>query len=322
MTETSFIGGDLEAAVATLREGTALDDRQITALFEHALVDAYRRLTEDTGAVRAHLDLGRGVWQLVHVAEDGAETPVVITSADYPRQAAHAARTAVGLALREAEMNRTIRQAETKRFELVDGVVSRRSGPVWYLDVGGMDALLPPEEQIAGEELQLRQHLKVMVLEGRRRSRDAVIVVSRSHPQLLRLLLEQEVPELQSGEVVIRGIAREPGRRAKVAVDCPGGTVDPQGACIGPRGVRHRAVTSELGAEQVQIVAWSADQATFVANSLIPATVTGVTLDEATRTAHAVVAPDQLSLAIGRAGENARLAARLTGWRVDIRGEE
>jgi N utilization substance protein A len=179
--------------------------------------------------------------------------------------------------------------------------------------------MLPPEEQIPGERLRVSDHVKVVIVEGRRRGPDALVVVSRSHPQLVQRLMEQEVPELTSGQVVIRAIARDPGRRTKVAVDAPDGDVDPQGACIGRNGVRQRAVTSELGEEQVQIVAWSADPATFVMNSLIPAAAQGVELDLETRTAHIVVAADQLSLAIGRGGENARLAAKLTGWRIDIR---
>jgi N utilization substance protein A len=182
--------------------------------------------------------------------------------------------------------------------------------------------MLPPEEQIPGERLAIRDHVKVVIVEGRRRGPDALVVVSRSHPQLVQRLMEQEVPELASGQVVIRAIARDPGRRTKVAVDAPDGDVDPQGACIGRNGVRQRAVTSELGEEQVQIVAWSADPATFVMNSLIPAVAQGVELDPETRTAHIAVAADQLSLAIGRGGENARLAAKLTGWRIDIRSDQ
>jgi N utilization substance protein A len=210
-------------------------------------------------------------------------------------------------------------EADSHRGQLIDAIVERQAGSTWYVDAAGVPGLLPPEEQIPGERLEPRQHLKVVVLEGRRRVHDAVVVVSRSHPLLVQRLMEQEVPELQAGHVVIRGIAREPGKRTKVAVDAPLGDLDPQGACIGPRGVRQRAVTSELGEEQVQIVAWSADPATYVANTLIPATVQAVELDETTRTAHVTVPSDQLSLAIGRAGENARLAARLSGWRIDIR---
>jgi len=197
-------------------------------------------------------------------------------------------------------------------------VCSSDLGAAWYLQLSGVQGLLPPDEQIPTERLELHSHLKVVVLEGRRRAHDAVIVVSRSHPLLLQRLLEQEVPELLSGQVVVRGIAREPGRRSKVAVEAPGGEIDPQGACIGPRGVRHRAVVSELGEEQVQIVSWSADAAEYVANALTPATALDVSIDEATRTARVTVPPDQLSLAIGRGGENARLVARLTGLRIDI----
>ena len=139
----------------------------------------------------------------------------------------------------------------------------------------GVPGMLPPEEQIPGERLAVRDHIKVVIVEGRRKGPDAVVVVSRSHPQLVQRLMEQEVPELQTGQVVIRAIARDPGRRTKVAVDAPEGDVDAQGACIGRNGVRQRAVTSELGEEQVQIVAWSADPSTFVMNSLIPAVARG-----------------------------------------------
>ena len=157
----------------------------------------------------------------------------------------------------------------------------------------------------------IRDHIKVVIVEGRRKGPDAVVVVSRSHPQLVQRLMEQEVPELQSGQVVIRAIARDPGRRTKVAVDAPDGDVDPQGACIGRNGVRQRAVTSELGEEQVQIVAWSADPATFVMNSLIPAVARGVELDLESRTAHISVAVGP-ALAGDRAGRRERSSRRAT----------
>jgi N utilization substance protein A len=162
----------------------------------------------------------------------------------------------------------------------------------------------------------------VVILEGRRRARDAVVVASRSHPQLVRLLLEQEVPELGRGQITIRAIAREAGRRTKVAVEAIDPDIDPQGACIGPHGIRHRAITSQLGAEQLQVVRFDSDPARYVANALIPAPVVGVELDVESRTAHVTVDPAKLSLAIGRGGENARLAARLTGWRIDITATE
>ena len=262
-----------------------------------------------------------GAFVVYRVGDDGTERPLDVTVPDFPRRAAAAARVAVAERLASLEQRRILGEGANQRGVLRDAIIERRMGSIWYVDAAGAPGMLPPEEQIPGEHLAIRDHVKVVIVEGRRKGPDAVVVVSRSHPQLVQRLMEQEVPELQSGQVVIRAIARDPGRRTKVAVDAPEGDLDPQGACIGRNGVRQRAVTSELGEEQVQIVAWSADPATFVMNSLIPAVAQGVELDLESRTAHITVAPDQLSLAIGRGGENARLAARLTGWRIDIRGD-
>jgi N utilization substance protein A len=314
---TDLPATQLDVAIATLRETTELSDERLAALFEAAFVDTYRRLVDDDGAVRARVDLAAGHCVLYR-REDGGEVPIDVAIPDFPRQAAQAARAAVATALREAGKDRVLREASMHRGELIDTIVDSHGGSVWYLRAGELRVLLPPEEQAQGEELIPGRHLKVMVLEGRRRSQDAVVVVSRSHPQLLRLLLEQEVPEVANGQVLVRGIVREAGRRSKVAVEAADPAVDARGACIGPRGVRHQAITSELGDEQVQIVVWSGDQATYIANALAPATVRHVELDDESRTATVTVAPDQLSLAIGRGGDNARLVARLCGWRIDI----
>ncbi|HEY7925999.1 MAG TPA: transcription termination/antitermination protein NusA [Candidatus Dormibacteraeota bacterium] len=319
---TDLPATQLDAAIATLRETTELSDTRLAALFEAAFVDTYRRLVEDDGAVHARVDLAAGRCVLYRTGDGGDEVPVDVAIPDFPRQAAQAARAAVAAALREAGKDRVLREASMHRGELIDTIVDRHGGSVWYLRAGEMRVLLPPEEQAQGEELIPGRHLKVMVLEGRRRTQDAVVVVSRSHPQLLRLLLEQEVPEVANGQVVVRGIVREAGRRSKVAVEAADAAVDARGACIGPRGIRHQAITSELGDEQVQIVVWSDDQATYIANALAPASVRSVDLDEVSRTATVTVAADQLSLAIGRGGDNARLVARLCGWRIDIVGAE
>jgi N utilization substance protein A len=308
----------LDGAIATLRETTALSDDRLAALFEAAFVETYRRLVDDDGAVHARVELSSGRCDLYRRGPDGEEIAIDVDVPDFPRQAAQAARAAVAGALREAGKDRVLREASLRRGELIDTIVDTRQGSVWYLRTGEMRVLLPPEEQIPSEDLVPGQHLKVMVLEGRRRSQDAVVVVSRSHPQLLRLLLEQEVPEVANGQVVVRGIVREAGRRSKVAVEAADPAVDARGACIGPRGVRHQAITSVLGSEQVQIVVWSEDPATYIANALAPATVRRVDLDEAMRTATVTADSDQLSLAIGRGGDNARLVARLCGWRIDV----
>ncbi|MGH7723143.1 MAG: transcription termination factor NusA [Candidatus Dormibacteria bacterium] len=308
----------LDGAIASLRETTELSDERLAALFESAFVETYRRVVDDDRTVRARVDLFTGSFEMYRGGADGGERAVEVDVPDFPRQAAQAAREAVAAALREAGKDRVLREASLRRGELIDAIVDRHAGAVWYLRAADLRVLLPPEEQTAGEELVAGQHLKVMVLEGRRRSQDAVVVVSRSHPQLLRLLLEQEVPEVASGQVLVRGIVREAGRRSKVAVEAADPAVDARGACIGPRGVRHRAITSVLGQEQVQIVAWAADPATYIANALAPATVVRVELDSESRTASVIVDPDQLSLAIGRGGDNARLVARLCGWRIDV----
>jgi N utilization substance protein A len=309
---------DLLAAVAQIAADAGVSEGQLTEIVGRAIVDTYRRLVVDDPGLSARVDLRTGVHHVVRPTEDGGEMVLAPLGGDAARQAAHAVRAAVLDRLRSAGAERVLSEAATRRGELIDCVVESRAAGSWYLRAGELTVVLPPEEQAQGEELVPRQHVKVVVLEGRMRQHDAVVVASRSHPQLVRLLLDQEVPELGRGQVVIRAIAREAGRRTKVAVWSTDPDIDPQGACIGPRGIRHRAVTSQLGAEQLQVVRYDPDPARYVANSLIPAAVLGVDLDTATRTAHVQVDAGQLSLAIGRGGENARLAARLTGWRIDI----
>jgi len=310
------------SALRDLAAATPLSEAEITGAVEQGVATAYRRLVEDDATVRARVNLESGTFVVYRLDENGAELTIEVDVPDFPRQAAAAARTAVAERLASVEQRRILGEGASQRGVLRDAIVERRLGSIWYLDAGGVPGMLPPEEQIPGERLTIRDHIKVVIVEGRRKGPDALVVVSRSHPQLVQRLMEQEVPELQSGQVVVRAIARDPGRRTKVAVDAPDGDVDAQGACIGRNGVRQRAVTSELGEEQVQIVAWSSDPSTFVMNALIPASARGVELDPESRTAHITVDADQLSLAIGRGGGNARLAARLTGWRIDISADD
>jgi N utilization substance protein A len=267
--------------------------------------------------VKARVDMETGAVTLFRHGPDGEEL-LAHPGPDFDRQAAQSVRGAVGRLLRGAVTDRLIRDVGNRRGEMIDGLVERQDGPNWYLRAADFEVLLPPEEQVPAEVMTRSKHLKVVIVDVRRRGREALVVVSRTHPLLLRRLLEQEVPEVASGQVEVRAIAREPGRRAKVAVHAPAGGLDPRGACIGPRGVRHRSIVAEMGEEQVQIVLWSPDPAEYVANALAPATVLDVALDDESRTASVTVPADRLSLAIGRGGENARLVARLTGWRIDI----
>lgn len=324
---------DLQAALGELRERGETDEAHLIGLLEQAVADTYHRQVPDDPTVQARVDLLTGNVELLRPTGDpaGDEEPgptaaqtfehVDPPSTDFIRQAAMAARSAVAGLIRDVEADRVLREASARRGELVDAIVERSDAGMVGLVAGTMPVLLPPEEQIPSETLDRGRHLKLLIIDARRRGRDAVAVGSRSHPDLLRRLLEQEVPELASGQVTIRAMAREPGRRSKVAVEALQQGIDPVGACIGPRGVRIRAVVSELGEEQVQVIGWSDDPATYVANSLQPAAVRRVELDEDQHTAHVEVPANQLSLAIGRSGENARLAARLTRWRIDISAE-
>ena len=312
---------DLSGVLAELRE-SGIDLAQVGQLMCQAVADSYRQNVEDDPTIRADLDFRTGELKLLRGF--GRESvPVELPGGDAARQAASAARKTVAAYLSGRGIENVIRQAEARRNSMIDGVVESPQGKVWMLRlVGDMWGLLPPEEQIRGEQLHRGEHLKVLVLGGRRRTRDAVFVVSRTHPLLVQRLLEREVPELMKGEIEIKGMARDPGVRCKVAVSSSVPAIDARGACIGPKGVRHRAVTAELGQEQLQIINWSEDDAEFVANALAPAEAVSVSLDQESRTATVVVAPDKLSLAIGRSGENARLVARLTGWRIDIKSSE
>ena len=314
--------GEILEAVAELAASAGISEDELTEIVGRAIVETYRRLVVDDPGLTARVDFGKGVHDVLRPDPAGGEAVMAPLTGDAARQAAQAVRSAVLDRLRNAGADRVISEATTHRGELIDAIVESPSGGSWYLRAGDTTVVLPPEEQAAGEELTPRQHLKVVILDGKRRARDAVVVASRSHPQLVRLLLEQEVPELSRGQITIRAIAREAGHRTKVAVEAIDPDIDPQGACIGPHGIRHRAVISQLGAEQLQVVRIDPDPAHYVANALIPAPVLGVELDTETRTAHVTVDPSKLSLAIGRGGENARLAARLTGWRIDITAME
>jgi len=315
-------GFDLHKALQEFQPGEHGAGSAVVEVVERAVAATWSRLLPDAHPVVARLDRATGRLELSCPEEGGRLVSREEMPSDFARLAAHAAKTAIAAWRRDTERERLVREATARRGELVDAIVERADAQQWWLRVADAPALLPPEEQMPGEHLERGQHLKVIVLDARRRAREVVMVVSRSHPNLLRRLLEQEVPELTGGQVVVRAIVREPGRRSKVAVEALTGSVDPEGACIGPRGVRIRAVVGELGEEQVHVVAWSSDPSALVARALGPAEVLDVQLDHDTRTARVTVPASQLSLAIGRAGENARLAARLTGWRIDIHGSE
>ena len=205
--------------------------------------------------------------------------------------------------------------------DIVTGIIQQDSHRYTLLDLGKVEALLPQAEQVPSEPYRHGERLKAYIAEVRKTTKGPQIVVSRTHPGLLKKLFELEVPEIEEGIVEIKAVAREPGHRSKIAVSSNEPGVDPVGACVGAKGSRVRMVVNELRGEKIDVVPWSPDPATYVANALQPAKVKEVRIDPDTQTASVIVPDYQLSLAIGKEGQNARLAARLTTWRIDIRSE-
>jgi N utilization substance protein A len=244
------------------------------------------------------------------------------TPTDFGRVAAQTAKQVILQRLREAEREAQYAEFAEREGEMVHGTVHSITPQAVTIGLGRAEAILPRNQQIPGEHFRVRDRVRVYVLEVRKSSRGPVIIVSRTHPNMLRRLLEMEVPEINQGLVEIKAIAREAGKRAKVAVAALADGVDPVGACVGLRGVRIQSIVRDLNDEKIDVIEWNSDPATFIAKALSPARVSGVFLDDDPdrgKTAMVVVPEDQLSLAIGRAGVNARLGARLTGWRIDIK---
>jgi N utilization substance protein A len=292
---------------------------EISVYREYEVVAGATEVTDPelqkTVAEAVEIDATVGVGGRVRVPEN-------VTQAQLGRIAAQTAGQVYRQRLREAERDVVYHQYVSREGEILTGVVTRTTESAVVLDMGrGVEAVLSVSEQLPGEAYRIGQHLKVFVLEVRRTTRGPVLVVSRTHRGFLRRLMEMEIPEIYSGAVVIRGIAREAGSRSKVAVESRQPGVDAKGAAVGQRGTRIQAIVAELNGEKVDVVLWNEDPSQFVAEALSPAEVIEVRIDEEHRIANVIVPERQLSLAIGREGQNARLAAKLTGWRIDIRSD-
>jgi transcription termination/antitermination protein NusA len=255
-------------------------------------------------------------------AELGDLVMIDSTTESFGRIAAQTAKQVLLQRVREAEREHLFEDFSGREGELVNGTVQSISGQHITIGLGRTEAMLPKSQQVPGERYRAHDKIRVYVLEVRRSSRGPQIVVSRNHRNLLRRLLELEVPEIYNGQVDIKSIAREAGQRSKVAVQALQHGVDPVGACVGMRGVRIQSIVRELNDEKIDVIEWDPDQRVFIAKALSPARVSHVFLEEDPeegKTAVVIVPDDQLSLAIGREGQNARLAAKLTGWRIDIK---
>ncbi|MCH8982744.1 MAG: transcription termination/antitermination protein NusA [Acidobacteria bacterium] len=315
----------MEAIEVLARErGVGVD--AILDAFANALVAAYKRSPGAAEEARVTIDPESG--QVVVYAQDLDEDGNVIDEWEdtpegeaFGRIAAQSFKQVMQHKLREAKRERVYEMYEGREGDLITGIVQQVDYRSVILDLGDAEAILPGSERIPFERLERGNRVKALILEVRNEPKGAQIVVSRSHPDLVRRLLELEVPELTDGTVEIVNIAREPGHRSKIAVISNDPNVDPKGACVGARGSRVRQVVNELRGEKVDVVQWRDDLSQFIAEALGPAKVKEVNIDEDEKTADVIVSEHQLSLAIGKEGQNARLAARLSGYKVDIRSD-
>jgi N utilization substance protein A len=290
----------------------------------NALVSAYKRtpgaaeearvtIDPDTGEITVY---GQDLDEDGNVTREWEDTP-----SDFGRIAAQTAKQVIMQRLRDAKREQVFDLYEGREGDLVTGIVQQSDHRYAILDLGNAEAIMPSSERIPYERLERGNRLKAYILEVRGEGKGPQIVVSRSHPEFIRSLFELEVPELVDGDVEIRAIAREPGHRTKIAVASNDPNVDPVGACVGARGSRVRQVVNELRGEKVDIVEWRDDTKSFISEALSPARVKEVRLDDEAMIATVIVPDHQLSLAIGKEGQNARLAARLTGYKIDIKSE-
>lgn len=288
------------------------DTGEIIVFVQKEVVDEVENEMTQIGVVNASkLKKGSKVGDIVEIKD---------LPSDFGRIAAQTAKQVIIQRIREAERDMVFGEYKDKEGEVINGSVQRVEGNNVIVDMGKAVGVLFPNEQIQGERYYVGQRLKFFVVRVEQTNKGPQIVISRSHPGLVKRLFELEVPEILAGIVEIKAIAREAGQRTKMAVISNQEGVDPVGSCVGQRGVRVQAVMGEIGEEKIDIILFDEDEKTFISNALSPAKVNNITLNEEEKKAEVEVPEDQLSLAIGRSGQNVRLAAKLTGWNVDIKG--
>jgi N utilization substance protein A len=324
------MSSELMDALKALAREKNIDEYEMLDRLEASLSTTYQRILDLDNPTRVTIDRESGriyVYELIPQGEVDEETGLAesyderdVTPADVSRIAAQNAKNVIGSIIRDAERERIFDEYADRIGESVTGTVQQSDSRYTLIKLReGVEALLPPSEQPNNERYDHNQRIKAYIIDVRKTSNEPSIVVSRTHPGLIRRLFEIEVPEVYDGIVEIKSVAREPGMRSKVAVSSRESGLDPVGACVGPKGSRVRMIVSELRGERIDVVPWSEEPSSYVAHALSPAKVDRALIDEDSHTATVIVPDDQLSLAIGKEGQNARLAAKLTGWRIDIK---
>lgn len=322
----------LETALATAYKKSFNIEQDVNLRVEQAAqagkapFKVFRKMTVVENVENEHAEIGVGDARAKYKPDAGLGDTVeeALAPRDFERIGRIAAQTAkqvIVQRIREAERDKIFDEYNDKVGEVITGTVSRREGGSVLIALGKLEAILPIKEQVPTEPYRFNDRIKIFVFDVRKTPKGPQVVVSRTHPSLIRRLFELEVPEIHDGIVSIKSVAREPGHRSKIAVASRDDRVDAVGSCVGHRGARVQAVVNELYDEKIDIVRFSADNRQFITESLSPARVTSVQLNEDSKSAFVVVPDNQLSLAIGKSGQNVRLAARLTGWRIDIRSE-
>ncbi|AUG58034.1 transcription termination factor NusA [Acetivibrio saccincola] len=340
------MSADLIHALEQLEKEKGIDKETLIEAIEAALISAYKRNFGSSQNVRVLIDRDSGefkVFALKKVTQspkninfdisieeakkinpDFEEDDVVeieVTPRKFGRIAAQTAKQVVVQRIREAERGIIFDEFANKEGEIVTGIVQRTERRNVIIDLGRAEAILAPSEQVPGEEYKFNDRIKTYIIEVKKTTKGPQIMVSRTHPGLVKRLFELEVPEIYEGIVELKSISREPGSRTKVAVYSRDDNVDPVGACVGQKGTRVQAIVDELRGEKIDIINWSSDPKEYISSSLSPAKVIRVDVNEEEKSAKVTVPDFQLSLAIGKEGQNARLAAKLTGWKIDIKSE-
>jgi N utilization substance protein A len=340
------MGIELMHALHQLEKEKGINKETLMEAIEAALLSAYKRNFGSTGNVK--INVNRNTWdvrvfaqkvvvgvvnnpseeisvedaRLINSAlEEGDIVELEVTPRKFGRIAAQTAKQVVVQRIREAERDIIFDEFYNKEDDIVTGVVQRYERKTVIVDLGKTEGILPENEQPQGETYRFNERIKAYVIEVKKTTKGPFIMLSRTHPGLVKRLFELEVPEIHEGIVEIRGIAREAGSRTKIAVSSRDEDVDPVGACVGQKGVRVQAVVDELRGEKIDIIKWSSSPQEFISSSLSPAKVVRVIINEQEKSAIVIVPDHQLSLAIGKEGQNARLAAKLTGWKIDIKSE-
>lgn len=337
---------DFIEALNALEKEKGISKSVLLDAIETALLTAYKRNYNNAGNARVEVNADTGeirifsVKKVVELLDNDAEEIEVnnakkiaryyevgdileeeVMPRGFGRIAAQAAKQVVVQRIREAERGMIYEEFSEKENEVLTAVVQREENGGAYLELGRTEGFMAASEYIPGETYHVGDRLKVYLLEVRRNTKGMQVMVSRTHPGLIKRLFEFEVPEIQSGAIQIKSIAREAGYRSKLAVFSSDPNIDPVGACVGQRGARVERIVQELGNEKVDVIEWSADPVIFIANALSPARVLMVSVNEEEHSTRVVVPDNQLSLAIGKEGQNARLAAKLTGWKIDIKSQ-